>query len=230
MLAFLTTTVTFELVDGLLNARLGLEKNFGLADRQFFLTGSLVHRFTPRSGIYLKYYGIYRNNRTPATEKDFIFLDDTIPAGSSVELFFNTQVVSLGYLYALADTPTALFAGYLNVYLMDVSTGLKAEGLKYEENFGLLAPIPELGVIGVFKINSWLQIDSAIGFFALNTGNFDGRLNSLLFQLNFKPKKWFGITLGYEQFIVRVSFPEEAINTAIDYDFKGPSLGVNFLF
>jgi hypothetical protein len=230
MLGFLATTVTFELAGGILNAQLGLEKNFGLADRQFFFTGSVRHRFTPKSGLYARYYGIKRSSTVAYSDQDYIFLGDTIPAGSRVDAFFNTQVVSIGYLYTLASTPTALFAGYFNIYLMDVNTGLRSDGLKFSKEAGLLAPLPDFGVIASFAVTPWLQLDGVVGFFTLNVSSFSGRLNNLLFQLNFKPKHWLGLTLGYENFIVRVQFPEETVNTVVDYDFKGPSLGVSFVF
>lgn len=237
MLAFLTTSVTFELADGILNAKLGLERNLGMADRQFFFSGTVVHRFTPKSGLYVRYYGIKRS-KTYSIQEDLIFLQDTIQVGALAESFFSTRVFSAGYLYTLASTPSAFFATYFNLYVLDVSAGLKADasvGLKanaieYNQEIGITAPLPEVGVIGSFELAPWMQLNGGLGFFVLNTGNFGGQLNNLYLQFELIPLKWLRPALGYEQFVVKVRFPEGGVNTVVDYNFKGPTLGINFVF
>ena len=229
MLAFLHTTATFEIAGGILNARLDLEKNFGLSDRQFFFTGSFLHRFTPKSGTYLEYYGINRS-KSSVLKEDVIFLRDTIPAGTSIESFFRTKVVSLGYLYTLVENPNAFLGCYLNIYLMNVRTGVKSEFFRFDEEVGITAPVPALGVLGLFKITPWLKLDAGVGYFSLDTRNFGGRVNNLNARLNFHPLRWLGVSLGYQEFDVEVYFPSDDVNTIIEYHFAGRTAGLAFVF
>lgn len=69
--AFLNTEVSFELPLGNLSSILSLEDNLGLPSKGYFFTGSFLYRITPRSGIYLQYYGINRFEDSQTT-KDYV--------------------------------------------------------------------------------------------------------------------------------------------------------------
>jgi len=45
-----------------------------------------------------------------------------------------------------------------------------------------------------------------------------------------KPARWLGISLSYQEFDVRCLFPEDKVNTVVDYNFRGPSVGLSFIF
>ncbi len=87
--ANLNISVDFELLDGFLNSRIGLEKNLGLPGKSTFFTGSVVHRIAPANGLYAQYYGINRTENY-ITVDDFTFKTDTIPAGTASLAYFNT--------------------------------------------------------------------------------------------------------------------------------------------
>lgn len=124
--ARLDTNVEFELVDDLLTATVGLEDNLGLPGKRTFFTASFIHRFTPSSGIYLNYYGINRDEHL-VTDRDIIFQSDTIPAGTASMVYFNAQVVSMGYLLSLKQDPIAFLGAYFNLYLMWLKTGVRSD-------------------------------------------------------------------------------------------------------
>ena len=48
--------------------------------------------------------------------------------------------------------------------------------------------------------------------------------------LDFKPAHWIGITISYQEFDVNIYMPSDEINTTVDYNFRGPALGLSFLF
>jgi len=227
--ANLETKVEFELFDGLLNTRIGLEKNLGLPDKSTFFSGAIVHRFTPVSGLYAQYYGINRTE-SHVTEKDIIFHTDTIPAGTSSMAYFNTQVVSVGYLLSLKQDPNAFLGAYFNVYIMSLETGIQSDIGNINEKVKYAAPLPNFGLVAMFNLKKWLTLDANVGFFSLRLDDFDGTLYDFCGRLVFKPVKWFGINMSYQVFDIRVIFPYEDVNTTIDYNFRGPALGVNFNF
>lgn len=70
----------------------------------------------------------------------------------------------------------------------------------------------------------------AVGFFSLNTRDFGGSLYNFDLSLTAKPIRWLGISLSYQQFNVRVYFPSDEINSTVEYNFRGPSLGLTFIF
>ncbi len=126
MNARLNTEVAFEVVDGFLTTKLGLEDNLGLPRKRTFYTAAFIHRFTPASGLYLQYYGINRAE-TYITDKDIIFQQDTILVGTMGMTYFNTKVISTGYMLTLKQDPNAYLGGVLHIYLMWLDTGVKSE-------------------------------------------------------------------------------------------------------
>lgn len=227
--AFLDTEVSFDLTHGNLSSTLSLENNLGLPSNSFFFTGSFLYRITPRSGIYAQYYGINRSENSK-TDQQFIFKNDTIPAGTDVNVHFNTQVVSAGYLLSIMRDPNAFLGFYFNIYFMILETGVKSELGSINSNVELIAPLPNFGLIASFKLTKWLYLDGGVGFFSLHTSYGGGSLFNFDISLMARPVRWLGINLSYQEFDVRVEFPADDINTVVDYNFRGPSIGLSFFF
>ncbi len=227
--AKLDTKATFQINDGIFSVSLGLEDNFGLPGQKTFFTGSFLYRITPRSGIYAQYYGINREENHVA-DQEYYFLDDTIAAGSSLTAFFNTQVISAGYLLSILKNPNAFLGFYFNLYVMNLSTGVIYNNTDHELNTNIIAPFPNFGLIASFKLTKMLYLDGTMGYFTINTNTFGGSVSTFDISLIFKPVRWLGINLSYKQFDVNVFFLENSIKTTLDYNFRGPSVGLTFMF
>ena len=220
----LKTTATFSAPTNILSVTLSLEDNLGLADKNVFFTGSFLYRITPRSGINGEYYGLNRSN-SHTTTQELIIMNDTIPEGTRGNAYFNTQVFSLGYLLSILKDPTAFLGFYFNVYGMMINTGFSVENQDYNPNFSFIAPLPSFGIVTLFKLNKWLQIHGDVGFFNIQINTFGGSMYSFDLALDFKPVQWLGISMGYKGFDVNIHVPEDEVNTTINYNFRGPSLG-----
>jgi hypothetical protein len=227
--AHLDTDIFFELPDKYLIAKVGLEDDFGLPGSKSFFTGSYINRVTPASGIYVNYYGINRSENRQ-TERDIIFQGDTIPAGIKNTAYFNTQVLSTGYLFSLKQDSDAYLAAYFNIYFMWLNTGVRSEIGEIDSKVGLLAPLPNLGLIAMFKINRWLNLNGNVGFFSIQTSDLGGSLYNFSLELMVRPVHWFAFDLSYQEFDIRVNFPFEEINTTVNYNFSGPAVGLSFYF
>lgn len=227
--AKLDTEVSFELPEGNLFSVISLEKDLGLPSNSFFFTGSFLYRITPSSGIYAQYYGINRKEKTQ-TERNLIFQGEIIPAGTEVEAHFNTQVISTGYLYSVLKDPNAHLGFYFNIYFMFLETGVQSAYGYQDLNVELLAPLPNFGILASFKLNKWLYFNGNIGFFALKLDDFGGSIHNYDIAFMAKPVDWLGIDISYQAFDVMVEFPSDDINTKIEYNFSGPSMGLSFFF
>lgn len=227
--ASLDTRVTFKGPYRIVNLSFGLEDNLGLPSSRYFLASSFMYRITPRHGIYAEYYGI--NRKEDYTIKNEIYyLEDTIPVGTATSAYFNTQVISAGYMVSALKDPNAYLGFYFNLYVMAIKTGVSAEIGNVSGDLGLAVPLPNIGVVGMFKLTKWLNFNTTVGVFSLNTKEFGGNIFSLDVSLLFKPVHWMGIGLSYRKFDVSVYFIEYGIDTVIDYNFNGPSLGLTFIF
>ncbi len=179
--------------------------------------------------VYTHYYGIYRG-KDHQTDRDYIFKNDTIPKGTDLKAHFNTQVISAGYLFSVLRDPNAYLGFYFNIYFMFLDTGVKSDLGTINSNVKLAAPLPNLGLLVSFRLTKWLNLNGGLGFFSLNTKDFGGSLHNFDISLMSRPLPWLGISLTYQEFDVRLKFLSGNINTVVDYNFRGPSLGVSFIF
>jgi hypothetical protein len=227
--ARMQTKVSFESPSGLLSANVGLEKQLGLPGASTFITAGFSYRFTPTSGIYAYYYGINRKEEKHTSE-DIIFYHDTIPSGTKLMAYFNTQVVSVGYLLSVMQDPNAFLGLYLNFYVMNINTGVQSDIGHIDEKVYVWAPLPNFGLIADFRLVRWLHLAGNIGFFSLHTDSFGGTIFDLKAALVFKPAKWVGISICYQEFDINLFFPLNKFTARVDYNFRGPTVGMNFIF
>ena len=160
----------------------------------------------------------------------------TIPAGTDITAYFNTQVFSLGYLLTIMRDSRVFFGAYFNIFFMDLATGVYTKENRIDEELDFLLPLPNFGLIANFEITPWLYFDAAVGFFALDlkSSYFSGSVYNVNAALVFKPLDWLGLSLSYEMFDVSVSDRYDIGNTyipyTIEYHFSGPAAGLTFNF
>ena len=203
--ADLNTKVTFTGPNKILSASIGLEENLGLPSKRGFFSGSIIYRFTPSSGIYAQYYGINRET-SGTTDQDYIFLGDTIQAGTKHSAYFNTQVFSLGYILSILQHRHAYLGVYFNVYMMNIKTGIRSVFAEINAELSVLLPLPNFGLVGYVSINKWFGFGGNLGFFGISTQGFGGHVTSFALDVTFKPTHWLGIDLKYQTFDVNVDF------------------------
>ena len=227
--AQLSTEITFETTNSIFAAKLGLESNLGLPNAKFFANASLIWHITPRSGLYLQYYGINRSD-SYTTDQEYVFMDDTIPAGTNATMYFNTRVCSTGYLLTIFNDSKAFLGAYFNVFIMGLSSGILSDPDLYNPEFTFTAPLPNFGLVMNFKLTKWLNLYGQVGFFSLHSKTFGGSLYNLTAGATFNITRWFGLNISYKEFDVNVFFPQDNINIIVDYNFRGPSFGASFVF
>ncbi len=228
--ANLKTRVTFSGPNGILNLSLGLEDNLGLSSLASFSSLAFVYRITKRSGLYANYYGINRN-KTFTNLNELAFLDDTIPAGSSVTTYFNTQIASAGYIFSALSKPDAYLGFYANLYVIFLNTGFKTENERRSAELIYTMPLPNFGFVGYFKLTKWLLSYGSMGVFSLNTKDYGGVIYNLSLSLGFKPTNWLSVNISYKEFNIRLyDNIKKQIDAIVEYNFNGPAIGLTFKF
>lgn len=227
--ASLETTISFESKNSLLTAKIGLEQNLGLVKSRIFFAGNVLWRITPRSGVFGSYYRIHRR-KTYTVDRDIPYLDKWIPQGTQIDVYFNTNVTSIGYMLTILQDKKSFLGGYLNVYLMSLKTGVSSQGITINENLSYLAPLPNFGLLAMFEVTPWLGLRAKFGMFYLRLDDFSGKIKDVNLSVKFKITKWLGVNLGYKVFDVSVLFYTRDIKTIFEYNFRGPALGVSLKF
>jgi hypothetical protein len=227
--AKLNTKVIFNPPGSVVSVTIGLEENFELSRQSTFFSGAMLFRITPTSGLYFNYYGFNRS-RQYITDRDYSWGGDTIPEGTKAEVYIKTQVISAGYLLSILKDLDAFLGLYFNVYIMPLSLGVRSDLNLRDSNLSAIIPLPNVGLVAMFSLTKWLSVHGNVGFFSLYTDAFGGYINDLNISVLFKATKWLNFNLNYQKFYVHVLFPDQKINTSVNYDFQGPSVGITLKF
>jgi hypothetical protein len=227
--AQIQSQLSFEHESKLFRIQIDLEEHLGLESSKWFFNTNIIYRITPRSGIFVQYYGLSRSS--PITlEEDIVFEEDTLKAGTLVAPFFDTRVFSLGYLYSILKEEKSFLGVYFNVYVMKIKTGFSSEVFGIDERVEFFAPLPNFGFAMTFNLTDWLILSGNIGVFFASIEGYSGAIHDLTATLSFNPKPWFGINLGMTVFDVSAEIPDRQFKTVIDYTFSGPTMGLTFRF
>ncbi len=228
----LKTRVTFNGPNGIINLALGLEDNLGLNKYASFSSIAFVYRITKRSGFYANYYGIKRDKVFYLEDDLPHWGGDTIPAGTSVNTYFNTHIASAGYIFSALTNSDAYLGFYANLYIVFLSTGISANNANREAELKYTMPLPNIGFVGSFNLTKWLLFHGSMGVFSLNTENYGGLIYDLSISLGVKPVNWMAINVSYKEFNIRLynNNIKKQINATVEYNFNGPALGLTFKF
>ncbi len=223
------TKVTFSPPESIVKVEIGLEENLGSPNNTYFFSGSGIYRITPTSGLYVNYYGMNRSKNS-YTDKDIYWAGDTIPAGTNFQTYFKTNVFSAGYILSILKDPDSCLGAYLNFYVMPLSLGFRTESDHNDYHLGVVLPLPNIGLVAMFKLTQWLSVGGNVGFFSLYTESFGGYIHDLSITFPVRVTKWLKLSLNYQKFVIHSVFPKQKINTYVDYDFNGPSVGFTLKF
>jgi len=227
--AYINSAARFEEKNGILSASIDLEEHFGLENEKMVYSGFIIYRITPRSGVNGLYYQLNRNQDN-VLDQDIIFQDDTIKKGTQISGYFNTQVISFGYMFSILTESKAFLGLIVNFYLTDVKLGITAEAQDIKRNVTYIAAIPNFGLAASFQLRKWLTLAGGIRLFFYNSSQLSGTFNDVQILAEFNPTKWLGLSVGYQVFDVKSKFPEDNFNVYVDYNLKGPTVGLRFRF
>ena len=69
-----------------------------------------------------------------------------------------------------------------------------------------------------------------MGIFFLNTTDWSGTFHDAQIVLDVHPTEWLGLSIGYQVFDIKGKFPEKNYTAYVNYNLKGPTLGLKFTF
>lgn len=175
---------------------------------------------------------IYGLNRSKDYElkEDIVFLGDTLHKGVLFTGYFNTQVLSIGYMLSILTSEKSFLGVYFNAYVINLNTGLRSEVFNFDKKIGIMAPLPNFGVVALFNLKKWLTVAGGVGIFFINTHGINGSFSNINVSVMFIPAKWVGFSIGYQVFDVTAGFPLDQFRAIIDYNYNGPSVGLTFSF
>ena len=217
---------------------LGLDNNLGGARFDGYW------RFADRHRIYFGYYNLDRSASKVLT-KDIgpiqipsLGVNDTILAGSNVNVDAKWEVFILGYDYSFYKTDTVEVAGLIGLNVAQLGTKLSGtlitsgHGTLTGETAGstITAPLPAIGLSGDWAIDDRWRIRGHAGAFKITINNIDAKVvdASVAGEYRIYGNIWGG--LGYSLLNASAEKNDGTSDASLDWRTGGLQLYASMLF
>ena len=168
------------------------------------------------------------NSRT--IDEEFEWGGDVYPVNAKLDSEFKFTVIEAAYEYAFWKRDNYEINGSIGLHYTSLDASLKA---KAESSGGALdadldnsasvdAPLPVIGLRGMWNLSHNFWLDATAQFFALSIDQYDGNLQDYRVLVTWQPKKWLGVGLGYNRFSVDVDVDGDNFNGSLDWTYSGP--------
>lgn len=223
------------------NGRVGddldMESDLGMSDSKTSPWVGVSYLFADRHRVGLSYFGL---NRTAGKtlERNFNIGDQTYTAGLDTHSKLDIDVTVLDYNYLFSKSDHHEVYASLGLHRIGVSTSVSADGSLSNNQGGgvsgslettsrsVYAPLPVLGVGGLYGLNAQWAISGGVRYFGLDIDNVDGSLVTADVALQYHPWRHVGLTLGYAFDRLDFKLDKDTWNGSARYDFKGVTFGV----
>jgi hypothetical protein len=204
------------------------EETFGGADATRFRIDG-YWRFAERHKVRALWFNSSRSqSRTLDHTIEWGDLEFPVSARTDSDLSFD--VYELAYEYAFMRRENYEVAGTVGLHYteLDAKLSAKAEASggtlerDIEDTASMGAPLPVIGVRGMWRLPRDFWLDASAQFFALSYGDYDGRLTDYRVAVFWQPKKWLGLGLGYNQFAIDVDVDRDRFHGNLDWTYRGP--------
>lgn len=228
--ADMNSSIGIEGPYGILGAKLSLEDFFGFRKHNLIPKFDMQYSFTKHSSLYVEYYNIARKS-THDVDEGFDWGDIEIPENAgAVDLFLDTQIWSVGYMYSFINQANAEISFFANIFVLGLYTGLDVEKQDIQSRFRLTAPFPSFGYRFSYEILPKVRFGGSHSFFFLRIGDYGGSINNMKLSLDYRVVNWLSIGFSYSKFDLNVTSEARNFKGVIEYDYEGPGLYLQFVF
>jgi hypothetical protein len=212
--------------------RVNFEDALGGGDAQRIrLDGTWRFGDSQKHKLRLITFSMSRQN-TRTFEDEIEWGGDVYPINARVKSEFSFDVVELAYDYAFWRRENYEIGASFGLHYtgMDASLSARAEtsggtlDADISNEASVSAPLPVIGLRGLWKLPYNLWIDAQGQFFTLSIDEYDGNLQDYRVLLTWQPKPWLGLGVGYDRFTVDVDVDRKRFNGSLDWTYSGPMI------
>ena len=238
--SFANSTALDIRLDGASSGAIGTEidwdQRFGLEDSKRFRVDGLW-RFMPRHHLRLLYTDYSQTDRGTA-QGVIQWGDELIPVGAEVTAGLGFEVIEAAYEYALVSTPRSEVAASVGLHYTTLEARLSAvvtaggagAGRTVGGPRSVEAPLPVLGVRGMWRLGERVFLDAQAQYFSLAIDDIKGSLYNYRAALVWQPTRRVGLGLGYDAFGVDVDLRKDDFRGKVDWVYRGPQAFVSVAF
>jgi hypothetical protein len=167
------------------------------------------------------------------------FGDETFPLGVTVNARSELTVAQLSYEYAFLRRDNYELAGGIGVHYVDMGLGLDATlvaqggtaSRSLDENAATQAPLPVLGLRGLWRLPHDFYITAQVQYFYLQFDPYSGSLIDLKASVVWQLADHVGIGIGYNDFGFRFDIDDaHDFDGRLRWDYGGAIAFATFMF
>lgn len=178
----------------------------------------------------------YSRSRTEALDREIEWGDEVFPVSAEATAKTQFSIYEVAYEYAFLKRETLELTGTAGIHWTQYKATLSAtvngvSGTREASDSAKLdAPLPVVGVRGLWRIHNNFWLDGAVQYFALQYDIYDGSILDSRIGVLWQPSKWVGIGLGYNRFDVDVDLDDNDFRGKFEWVYDGPQLFYNVSF
>jgi hypothetical protein len=205
------------------------ERTFGGGDvTRFRIDGSW--RFHDRHKLRASWFN-YSRTRSAVIDQEISWGDEVFPVDAEIRSKFDFDVYQLGYEYAFRRRESHELTASVGLHVTDLSASLSARGSvdgapgeASAETGSATAPLPVIGLGGLWALPNDLWLNATAQYFYLSTGDYRGRIQDYRLTLTWQPRTWLGVGIGYDYFSLDVDVDRPRFTGTLDWTYRGPML------
>ena len=224
------TTLRLDGEAGETGTQIDWEKDFGEGNvTRFRMDG--YWRFGERHKLRALVFSSSRDG-TRTFDEDIEWGGETFPASAAIEGKMKFSIYELAYEYAFMRRDSYELAASIGVHYTDYEASLGATvtggggtvDRHIERKGSVGAPLPVIGVRGTWLLSRTFSIDASGQFFSLTYGDIEGNLQDYRVVVNWQPKSWGGLGVGYDHFSVNVDVDGSNFRGKMKWAYHGPMI------
>jgi hypothetical protein len=237
----LDTTIVVTDANDIIGTGISFENNLGLDDSESTVLVDMDWRFFKRHTVSYRYFDLARSSTTTGGGVTIKIGDETFDLTLPIQSFFDITTNEIAYSYSiLFDEKKELFVGF-GISLQDIELGI--QGTESAPNPGEIinsqldstAPLPTLNFGFNYAFSDKWMFQSILGWLAVELDlGADEDLSGQIINANvgvvWQAFKNVGFFANYQVYDVDVDYKDNDVRFAVDYDYKGPVLGVTVNF
>jgi hypothetical protein len=188
-------------------------------------------RFAERHKLRFAAFGLSRS-KSRTLDREIEWGDEVYEVGAKGEFQSDFWVIQGVYDYSFLRRDNYEVGASIGAHWTSLSASIKLKADvngnpvtdNRSESASVDLPLPVIGLRGQWKLPYDLWIEGSAQYFALSIDEYDGNLQDYRAFLTWQPRRWVGVSVGYERFTVDVDVDKKNFNGSLDWMYDGPMI------
>ncbi len=182
-----------------------------------------TYKFNPKHKVEASFYSL-KSSSEKTVETSFEYNGETVNAGAAVDIYFNTDIYKVNYVYSAYRTSKLEFMFRVGLHITALETGLRAGynlGTASENfqtsNVSITAPLPVVGLGFDYEIMPKLNLNYTFDYFAISyDSTVSGSMSDSILSLDYTFNKYIGVGAGFNR--TQLSFKAKDEDTVVEFN------------